>query len=202
MREVLIATVVATCCLAQAGAQSFSEPRYVAVQGTWYAASADGSLVVGAGPKVWTSALGTRSLSTLPNGVLYGDARDVSWDGTIIVGNLYSSTSHLSGLQAVVWSGPNRSVSPLVAGPLPSAVSGVSGNGRVIGGQCLLVRWRDRVWTRISKGYVVGPRDGRQHLASRLPAVAVRGLLVRRLDRRRLDHSGADIALSRGADDA
>lgn len=173
MREIHAAIMVVLLGHAHVWAQSFSEPQYIAVQGTWYAASADGSVVVGKGPKVWTPALGARPLSTLPGGVIYGEAKDVSWDGSFIVGNLYTTASYLSGLQPVIWSGPGRSVMPLGMGPLPSAVSGVSGAGNVIVGS--LQSETAIVWTGMSSPTLLEPMAG---ASSEATACSYDGTLV------------------------
>lgn len=143
MQRTWIASLV-TCAVAcaNARAQWSAEPMYIAVQGDWCAASADGTVVIGQRYPIpynvasaWTPQTGVFDLA--PPMILAGDGRatDISWNGDVIVGSYtFAPTDEPRGV-GVRWNGL-QSPADFVA--LPGALLSlwtVSGAGSLQGGQ-------------------------------------------------------------------
>jgi probable HAF family extracellular repeat protein len=111
--------------------------------------SDDGSVIVGDGRTVpeptfgdqafrWTAATGIVGLGDLPGGGLYSEARDVSEDGSVVVGR---STTDKPDFSAFRWTEATGMVElPPVRDGIPFVgAEGVSGNGKVIVGSGAIV---------------------------------------------------------------
>lgn len=97
------------------------------------AISADGSTVVGGSQAfVWDSVNGTRFLGTLPGGLGTSTAYAVSGDGSIVVGQSYST----SGNEAFIWDREHgmRGLGRLTGFAIESGAFGISTDGSVVTG--------------------------------------------------------------------
>jgi len=106
-----------------------------------YAASADGSVVVGSSgagwrPLRWTAADGMTSLGGLPGGSSAGGASDVSGDGSVVVGWSQQVRGSAVWEEAFRWTATDGMIGLgyLPGGGFVSNATGVSDNGEVVVG--------------------------------------------------------------------
>jgi len=112
----------------------------VGSQARAYAASADGSIVVGCDscnflPEafIWDSINGMRGIGDLPGGNDYSIAFDVSSDGSVVVGRSQST----AGTEAFIWDAINgmQGLGDLSGSSFYSTAWGVSADGTIVVGQ-------------------------------------------------------------------